>query len=93
MAKIKGAHLSAIETMARTFMANGDNWADKQAKDCAMVESGALAWTIAHKAGIVSYCYGDTSRDIAGIPGCVDSHIRTALKGIFPNAWPKDSSQ
>lgn len=90
MAKIEGADFDAIASMARDYMANGANWSDGDPKDCGMVESGALAWELAHRAGITSYCYGDTSRDMPGIPDCVDAHIKTALARIFPNAVFKD---
>lgn len=83
---INGETLETLRAMAVAFMSNGENWADKQPKDCAMVESGSLAWTIASKCGITAYCYGDTSRDMPGIAGCVDAHIKTALSDIFPNA-------
>lgn len=90
MAKINGETLEKLRKMAVAFMANGDNWADKQPKDCAMVDNGSLAWTIASRCGITAYCYGDTSRDLPGIPGCVDAHIKTALQYIFPNAVFRD---
>lgn len=83
---ITGEQLEALRAMAVAFMANEDNWADKQPKDCAMVETGSLAWAIASRCGITAYCYGDTSKDLPGIPGCVDAHIKTALADIFPNA-------
>lgn len=48
------------------------------------VNTGLLAWAVAHRAGIVSDAYA-ISRDV------YDSHIQTALKRIFPNAVFKDS--
>lgn len=90
MAKISGQDLETLRGMAENFMSDGSNWADKLPKDCAMVESGSLAWSIASRCGITSYCYGDTSKDLPGIEGCLDAHIKTALASIFPNAVFKD---
>ena len=45
------------------------------------VRSPSCAWAIAHRTGIPQDAYR---------AGCHDSHIETALKRIFPNAWTKD---
>lgn len=90
MAFIKGADLDAIRSMIEAFMANGDNFTDGTPRSVDIVATGADAWNVAHRAGVTSYCYGDSSRDLPGIDGCVDAHIKTALAGIFPNAVFKD---
>lgn len=90
MARINGRDLDHLRALAVAFMENSENWADKEPKACAMVESGSLAWTIASKSGITAYCYGDTSKGLPGIPGIVDAHIKTALQTIFPNAVFRD---
>ena len=86
MAKIVGKDFEAIKAMVETFMSNGDNRTDGQPKALSLVTTGSQAWDLAHRAGVTSYCYGDTSKDLPGIPDCVDAHIKTALAAIFPNA-------
>jgi hypothetical protein len=90
MARINGTDLESLQTLAIAFMSDGDNWQDGKPKDCSMVDSGSLAWSIASKCGITAYCYGDTSRDLPGLPGICDAHIKTALQHIFPNAIFRD---
>jgi hypothetical protein len=54
------------------------------------VKLGSDAWHIASRAGITEICYGNTAKDLSGIPDCHDAHIKTALAQIFPNAVFKD---
>lgn len=61
-------------------------WADNFCRDKpyrrADIKTGADAWAIASKSGMLTDAYKD--RDI------VDAHIKTALSVIFPNAVFKD---
>lgn len=68
------------------FRKLAQNYLDQYGYKLSDVESGADAWTIAHRAGITEICYGNTAKDLPGIIGCVDAHIKTALSRIFPNA-------
>ena len=86
MAKITGKDFERVRGLIVDYMGRGDNWRDKKPKEPGQVENTAMAWELAHRSGAVSYCFGDTSRDIPGIKDCHDSHIRTALKSIFVNA-------
>lgn len=90
MAKINQEQFTALDNLAREFMGNGANWADGKPKSVEQVVTGSQAWEIAHRAGITEFCYGNTSKDIEGIPDIHDAHIVTALKRIFPNAIFKD---
>ena len=91
MAFIAGPDFSAVKTMLEAFMADGANFADGVPRGLDVPMSGSDAWNVAHRAGVTAYCYGDTSRDMPGIEGCVDAHIKTALAAIFPNATFKDT--
>ena len=91
MAFIKGNDLEAIKHMIESFMSNPSNFADGKPRNAADITTGSDAWVVAHRAGVTAYCYGDTSRDMPGIPDCVDAHIKTALAAICPNAVFKDT--
>ena len=91
MAKIDKNLIEQFRKLAENYMSCGNNWADKQPKSVDMVESGAQAWQLAHRAGITELCYGNTSKDIEGIDGITDAHIKTALAQVFPNAIFKDN--
>ena len=54
------------------------------------VKLGTDAWLIAHNSGITDICYGNSAKDLPGVQGCTDAHIKTALARIFPNAVFKD---
>lgn len=65
-------------------------WLSERGYNCEDIKTGSDAWTVAHCAGITDICYGNTAKDLPGIDGCVDAHIKTALTRIFPNAEFKD---
>ncbi|MFZ3194081.1 MAG: hypothetical protein WA154_12865 [Moraxellaceae bacterium] len=49
------------------------------------VTTGAGAWEVAHRAGVVNDAYSDST--------VTDGHIQTALAAIFPNAIFKDAKR
>ena len=49
------------------------------------IETGADAWAVASRSGILQNAYKDAS--------VVDAHIQTALQTIMPNAVFKDSKR
>lgn len=83
---IQPADFAAIKSMVERFMGDGANFADGQPKALDLVTTGSSAWTVAHRAGVTDYCYGNTAKDMPGIEGCHYAHIKTALAKIFPAA-------
>lgn len=79
----------AIEYIEQ-FRKLATDWLAERNYTCGDVETGIVAWMVAHRAGITEICYGNTAKDLPGIDGCVDAHIKTALVQIFPNAIFKD---
>lgn len=75
------------------FRKLASDWLAERNLNCDMVKSGSDAWAVAHRAGITDICYGNTAKDLPGIDGCVDAHIKTALQKIFPNAVFSDKYQ
>lgn len=49
------------------------------------VETGRMAWDVAHGCGIVREAYNDRS--------VVDAHVQTALQKIMPNAVFRDKKR
>lgn len=91
MAFISPAHVEHFRSLAENFLGDGSRFADGKARTCEDIRQGATAWEIAHRVGITEICYGNTAKDLPGIEGCHDAHIKTALKAIFPNAIFKDT--
>ena len=84
MAKIDASMIEKFSLMA-------SDWLASQGYTNLDVKLGSDAWHIASRAGITEICYGNTAKDIPGIPDCHDAHIKTALAKIFPNAVFKDN--
>lgn len=89
--KITAEQFATIKSMVETFMADPATWADGKPKSVDVVQTGSQAWGVAHRAGVTEYCYGNTAKDMPGIEGVCDAHIKTALARIFPNAVFKDN--
>lgn len=49
------------------------------------IDTGQLAWSVAHSCGITNEAYQDRT--------ILDAHIQTALEKIFPNAVFKDAKR
>jgi len=90
MALINSAYVEQFRKLAADFLADGSRFADGKARACEDIQQGVTAWDIAHRVGITDICYGNTAKDLPGIDGCHDAHIKTALAAIFPNAVFKD---
>ena len=84
MAKIDNATIAQFRDMASEWLA-AQNYANCD------VLVGSDAWFIAGKSGILDICYGNTAKDIPGIPDCCDGHIQTALQAVFPNCVFRDA--
>ena len=84
MAKIDTAMISQFADMAT-------DWLAPQGYALADVKLGSDAWLIASRAGITDICYGNSAKELPGLPGCHDAHIKTALAKIFPNCVFKDA--
>jgi len=67
------------------FKAQAHEWLKGRGFTREDVKLGSDAWLIACNSGITDACYGNTAKDLPGIPGCHDAHIQTALMKIFPN--------
>ena len=76
--------------MIARFADMASAWLAPQGYSNSDVKLGSDAWLIANRAGITEICYGNTAKDIPGIPDCHDAHIKTALAKVFPNAVFKD---
>ena len=72
------------------FRTLASNWLEERNLTREDVKTGSDAWIVAHRAGITDICYGNTAKDLPGIDGCVDAHIKTALVKVFPNVEFKD---
>lgn len=90
MAKIGLDHIENFKVLAGAWLADGSRFKDGKPRTCLDVLTGGDAWHIARCAGITDICYGNTAKDLPGIPDCHDSHIKTALAKVFPNAVFKD---
>lgn len=86
MALIGNELVAEFKKLAADFLAEGSRFADGKARSCEDIQQGATAWNIAHRAGITDICYGNSAKDLPGIDGCHDAHIKTALAKVFPNA-------
>lgn len=74
--KVTPAHLAIIRRMGADFLAaNGHTFAD--------VKLGSDAFTVLHRSGAYR-AIGDEYP--SGYPDYDDSHFRTALKALMPNA-------
>ena len=90
MALISSDYIEQFRRLASDFPSGGCRFTDGKARACEDIQQGVTAWDIAHRVGIVEICYGNTAKDLPGINGCHDAHIKTALAAIFPNAVFKD---
>ncbi len=90
MALIKKETVAQFADIASEWLEDGSNFKDGLPRNLSDIESGADAWLVAHRSGILEICYGNTAKDLPGIEGCHDTHIKTALEKIFPNAIFKD---
>lgn len=86
MALIGNDHIENFKSLAADWLADGSKFADGKGRSLADIKTGADAWHIASRAGITDICYGNTAKDLPGIPDCHDAHIKTALAKVFPNA-------
>lgn len=86
MALISVEHIENFKSLAVEWLADGSKFADGKGRTLADVKTGRDAWHIASRAGITDICYGNTAKDLPGIPDCHDAHIKTALAKVFPNA-------
>lgn len=75
MVKFDKATVNRWTCMAEDWLSGRDMFRDG-------ILTGAVAWGVAHRAGITAEAYADRS--------VTDGHIQTALEAIFPNAVFKD---
>lgn len=75
--KVTPAHLEIIRSKSVAYLAT-DNWT------LADVKNERNAWTVLHKSGAYR-AIGDEHP--SGYPDYNDSHLRTALKAVFPAAF------
>lgn len=79
MAKLTKDQVAEMQAMVGRWMNNPAVWLDNKPKGPEVVTLGVDAWRIGHSSGAIRYAF-DLGPDIH------DSHIKTALKSIFPNA-------
>lgn len=86
MALIGNEFIEQFKGLAADWLADGSKFKDGKSRELSDIKTGADAWHIASRAGITDICYGNTAKDLPGIPDCHDAHIKTALAKVFPNA-------